>query len=124
MASCVLESHGLSLGAGLLRQGWWSPRRWAGAVALNARCPHLRIEIWGTRICADACVRLRTWLSGALESQARGVVSSCQLKARSGTKTERKVATTMARVASASLSFTYQGKKLSTRRLMKVKVRA
>jgi len=52
------------------------------------------------------------------------VVSSCQLKARSGTKTERKVATTMARVASASLSFTYQGKKLSMRRLMKVKVRA
>jgi hypothetical protein len=24
--------------------------RWAGAVALNARCSHLRIEIWGTRV--------------------------------------------------------------------------
>ena len=25
-------------------------RRWAGAVALLARCPHLRIERWGTRV--------------------------------------------------------------------------
>ena len=23
---------------------------WAGAVVLHARCPHLRIEIWGTRV--------------------------------------------------------------------------
>jgi hypothetical protein len=24
-----------------------------GGIALNARCPHLKIEIWGTRFCGS-----------------------------------------------------------------------
>ena len=42
--------------------------RWAGAVALYARCPHLRIEIWGTR--RNCCVRR----SGLVGRRLLGVV--------------------------------------------------